>query len=332
MLKQLTFSDIASIAETWLLIGGNKKIEIGALEPLLWKDRGYFIHDVVSLLHGYGFKVSMTTNGQLLSKFSDRLATAGLSLIRTSWHTTNPILFKEISGGYGDYNKFIEGINSAVNLGIKVDFNKVLMKGYTDDISEQLKFIEKHRSRIKLYTLLWTPDNASSYLDTYVDWRDVVRKHVLKNTCKIKRVTKEIGREKIQFYTNGGGLVEIKLGDMLNRTNSPCSSCLMKEKCEEGFGDYVRIDPRLHLYFCYLRHDIGFSLREYFQKPYLLKQRMQDSIGSLDIESLLSKTSLRLTITPFCNFNCRSPGSTQGWCMEAPGDYSYPKIKPSLLK
>ncbi|MEZ4179976.1 MAG: hypothetical protein R3B41_00440 [Candidatus Doudnabacteria bacterium] len=63
-----------------------------------------------------------------------------MSFIRTSWHSTNPIVFKEISGGHGDYDQFISGVKKALNLGIKIDFNRVLLKGYTSDIPEQLSF------------------------------------------------------------------------------------------------------------------------------------------------------------------------------------------------
>lgn len=331
-LKPLSYAHIMAIADAWRDMGGTSEVEIGALEPLLWRDEQYRIHDVVNALTERGFKVSMTTNGQMLDIFAGNLSRAGLSLIRTSWHSTNPIMFREISGGYGDYSRFMRGITLALESGIKVAFNRVLLKGHTDDIPEQLAFVERYKSRLKLYTLMWTPQSASTHEMFYQDWRPVVRTSVLSRTIEIVRVRKQLGRGRLRFHLVGGGSVEVKLGDRLNRSAQPCASCSFKNECEEGFGDYVRVDPRLHLYFCYMRRDLGFQMPEYFGRPETLKQKVREVLGNADVDSLLATAPLRLTVTPFCNFNCRTPGTQQGWCMEEPGEYTYPKIRPSLLK
>lgn len=331
-LKPLSYAHIMAIADAWRDMGGVPEVEIGALEPLLWRDEQYRIHDVVNALTKRDFKVSMTTNGQLLDIFAENLSRAGLSLIRTSWHSTNPLMFREISGGYGDYNRFMRGITLTLESGIKIAFNCVLHKGYTNDIPEQLAFIERYKSRLKLYTLLWTPQSASTHESFYQDWRPVVRESVLPRTLEIIRIRKQLGRGRLRFHLVGGGSVEVKLGDRLDRSAHPCASCSFKNECEEGFGDYVRVDPRLHLYFCYMRRDLGFQIPEYFGRPEALKQKIQEVLGSIDVDSLLATAPLRLTVTPFCNFNCRAPGAKQGWCMEEPGEFLYPKIRKSLLK
>lgn len=331
-LKPLSYAHIMAIADAWRDMGGVLEIEIGALEPLLWRDGQYRIHDIVSALTERDFKVSMTTNGQLLDIFAENLSRAGLSLIRMSWHSTDPLMFREMSGGYGDYSRFMRGITLTLESGIKIAFNRVLHKGYTNDIPEQLSFIERYRSRLKLYTLLWTPQSVSTHKQFYQDWRSVVREAILPHTIEITRVRKRVGRGRLKFHLVGGGSVEVKLGDKLDRSAQPCASCSFKNECEEGFGDYVRVDPRLHLYFCYMRRDLGFQIPEYFGRPEALKKKMQETLRNIDVENLLAIASLRLTVTPFCNFNCRAPGAKEGWCMEEPGDFVYPKIRASLLK
>ena len=187
----------------------------------------------------------------------------------------------------------------------------MLHKGYTDGIPEQLSFVERYKSRLKLYTLLWTPQSASTHSLFYQDWHPVVRESVLPRTLKIVRVRKQLGRGRLRFHLIGGGSVEVKLGDQLDRSMHPCVLCSFKNECEEEFGDYVRVDPRLHLYFCYMRRDLGFQIPEYFGRPEVLKQKIQEATGIVDIESLLVTAPLRLTVTPFCNFNCRAPGIEQ---------------------
>lgn len=331
-LKSLSYAHILAVTDVWQEIGGVPKVEIGALEPLLWQDKQYRIHDVVKSLKERSFDVSITTNGQLLNIFAEKLKNAGISLIRTSWHSTDPLIFREISGGYGVYSQFIDGVMISLKLGLKINFNRILLKGYTDDIPKQLSLIEEYKSRIKFYSLLWTPNNVQAYNLFYQDWHPVVRKLVIPNTSEIIRIKKQLGRNRLQFHLIGGGLVEIKLEDKIDRSMYPCVSCQFKNECSEEFGDYVRVDPHLNLYFCYLRRDLGFRISEYFGRSNILKQKILEIFGNLGIINLLQATPLRLTVTPFCNFNCRAPGVNKSLCMEEPGEFIYPKIKDSLLK
>lgn len=329
-ITNLSLANIVAIAHLWRDMGGHAEVDIGALEPLLWRDGQYRIHDVVSALTQCGFKVSMTTNGQLLDIFANRLYKAGLSLIRTSWHSTNPALFKEISGGHGDYARFLRGLTFSLESGIKVSFNRVLLKGCTDDLADQMVFVTRYKSRLKLHTLMWTPNSADSYRMFYQDWHSAIRTSVLPRTVKITRTRKRHYRGRLQFHLEGGGLVEVKLGEKVDRTMYPCVSCAFKNDCEEAFGDYVRIDPRLDLYFCYMNRSIGLPVAGYLGRSAELKQRLQELLCGIDVEHVLASTSLRLTITPVCNFNCRAPGARQGWCMEKPGEYVYPRLRPSV--
>jgi cyclic pyranopterin phosphate synthase len=330
-LEPMSYAHIMRVVGLWLEAGGRPEVEIGALEPLLWKEKSLRIYDVVAGLVDRNCVVNLTTNGQLLDRFAVGLKNAGLSLLRTSWHTTNPRMFQELSGGYGNYERFYRGITHAVEQGLTTSFNRTLLKGTSEDLPEQLSFAEKYGCRLKLYTLLWTPAGASSYERFYQDWRSVIRKYVLPRTLRIERVGALIGRKRIRFWLNNGGVVEVKMGDTLDRTRKPCASCSFKKECEEGFGDYVRIDPRLHLYFCYMRRDIGFPVTDFFGHPEKLRTALRDTFGDAGTGHVLSSSALRLTVSPVCNFNCRSPGTQNGWCMEESGDYAYPKIKPTLF-
>ncbi len=331
-LKPLSFAHAIAIADLWKEAGGLPEVEIGALEPLLWRDGQYRIHDLVEALSRRDFAVSMTTNGQLLDAYASALGRAGLRLIRTSWHTMDPQLFREVSGGYGDYDRFRRGIDAALEAGVRIAFNRVLLKGGGDDLSQQLDFIDTHRCKLKLYTLLWTPQINDVYEEMYQDWRPLVRAHVLPRTMSISRREKKVGRKRILFHLAQGGIVEVKMGDIISRATEPCASCAHTTVCEEGFGDYVRVDPRLELYFCYMRRDIGFPIQEFFGKPTAFARSLEQKLGpGVSAENLFASSPLRLTVTPFCNFNCRVPGTEHGWCMEEPGIYKYPRIRPTLF-
>ncbi len=320
----MKFNDVLFIADLWKSIGGISKIELGALEPLLWRDENLDIVNLVSSLTKKGFQVNLTSNGQLLSKFSERLLDAGLNKLRVSWHTTNPILFKEISGGYGDYELFFSGIKKSLKIGLKISFNRLLLNGHLDDIFDQINFIQEYGSRLKLYTLMWTSENQNYYNKFFIDWRPVIRN--LKGIQKIERDNKSIGRSRLKFHLLNNSVVEVKISEFLDRNKSPCNKCIFNNKCEEAFGDYLRIDPNMISYFCYLRKDISFALNNN-----VTEEEFEEFIVNHLGKNAVKETPLRLTISPFCNFNCRIPGENKGWCMEYNTDYIYPKIKGTLL-
>lgn len=81
-----------------------------------------------------------------------------------------------------------------------------------------------------------------------------------------------------------------------------------------------------------MRRDLGFQVSQHLGEPKQLKQKIQEIARDPSKDDFLATTPLRLTITPYCNFNCRIPGAQQGWCVEEPGEFSYPKIRMSLLK
>lgn len=56
---QLTFDYIQQVTRTWLEHGGSGKVELAALEPLLWRDGPYQLPDLVVELKRLGCQVSL---------------------------------------------------------------------------------------------------------------------------------------------------------------------------------------------------------------------------------------------------------------------------------
>lgn len=329
----LSYHYAVAIAGLWLAAGGKKEIELGALEPTLWRDGNKRIDSLVSAFSDMGCIVNMTTNGSTLQSFAKPLKQAGLDMLRISWHSTNPVIFKEISGGHGDYNKFYDGITAAAEEGIFLTFNKVLLKSTTVDFKDQLDFVEKHNCKIKLYDLMWTKEIADIYQSNYIDWRKPVREHILPRTATISRKRDNLGRTRLSFSFKSGGVAQVKMGDLINRNNDPCNSCNYKDVCLEDFADYARVDSALNFYSCYMRRDLGFSMKPYLERNDApgFKASIQNMMGE-NVDDYMAKTPLRFTIMPACNFNCRMPGTSQSWCMEMTDEYRFPKIKPTTFK
>lgn len=330
--KPMSYCHALAVAKLWQEAGGRPEVELGALEPTLWHDGALDIADLTGGLVEAGLKVTMTTNGSTLWKHAARLKAAGISLLRISWHTTDPELFQEISG-FGDYATYERGICMAAKAGLRMAFNRVLLKGYTGDLPNQLELVRRFDLRLKLLDLLWTPAVAGVYRDLYQDWRPIVRQHVLPRTSHIERVNRSGGRQRIRFHLVGGGVVEVKLGDSVNRSVPPCAQCPHRNVCLEEFGDYFRVEPEMNGYFCYLRRDIGFGLADFVGggqgTPGALRARLEAMLAS-PVDGFLRSATLRFILVPFCNFNCALPGSGITWCHKATGNYFFPKRKPTI--
>jgi cyclic pyranopterin phosphate synthase len=324
--RPMTYDDALAVARAWRDAGGTRTIELGALEPLLWKDGDLGPADLVGGLVQCGMNVTMTTNGSCLISKAHELKAAGLSLLRISWHTTDPLVYRDISG-HGDYRHFWAGLCAAVDARLKISFNRTLLRGYCSDLPEQLNFISSHNLRLKLHDLMWTPEIASIYRDLYQDWRCVVRRFVLPRTVRMERIGHSTGRRRIRFYLQGGGHVEVKLGDAVSRDGDPCRDCSHGDTCLEGFGDYVRVEPELNGYYCYLRRDLRFSWREIVdagpRASAILKSALHAATKGFS-DALLRNAVLRYIVVPFCNYNCFVPGTSISWCHKTSGNFMFP--------
>ncbi len=320
--RPLPLLDALHVARLWAAAGGARRVELGALEPLLWRDGGHRPADLVRALRDENFDVSLTTNGSLLGQHASDLAAARLSLARVSWHTCDPALFREIAG-IDCYDMFREGIDAAARARLPMAFNRVLFRGHTDDLPRQLDFVEDQGARLKLYELMWTPEIAHCYSDIHQRVMPVIDRHVAPRAIAIDRIEDSIGRARLRYRLRRGGSVEIKLGNEVDRGVAPCSRCRSRGVCEEAFGDYLRVEANLQAFFCYMRRDIGFDLNRVRDAGELITS-LRAHFGEAT-EELLRASTLRYILMPRCNFNCYLPGTNRSWCHKRDGNYRWPR-------
>lgn len=315
----LRYEDAIATARTWVAAGGRPEVELGALEPMLWRQGEMRVEDLIRGLVENGFRVTMTSNGSLLRGRAAGLRRAGLSRLRVSWHTTDPRLFRDISGGTGHYDSFYAGLLECAEAGLDLTFNRLLLQGHTSDLDVQLDLVSRHGLRLKLYDLMGTPDTRSLYRRYFQDWRPVVARHVQPRTARSETFSESLGRRRIRYHLFGGGVVEVKVGDTVDRSHGPCVTCPHRLTCLEAYGDYVRVTPSRWCYACYLRKDLGFGLERILHAvdPVPAFRAGLARLGcGLDPDAMLGRSSLRLTVVAHCNFRCRFPGSKVSWCLE----------------
>lgn len=139
--SELTANDFISIARAAASLGF-VKIRLTGGEPLLRRDICDIIYGI-SELHSYE-DISVTTNAQLLAPMAKNLKSAGLNRINISLDSTDSEIYNRITGG-GDLQKTLEGIRSAVEVGLSpVKINAVLIRGINDSEIDKLISIAKY--------------------------------------------------------------------------------------------------------------------------------------------------------------------------------------------
>jgi radical SAM protein with 4Fe4S-binding SPASM domain len=88
---------------------GCRKIHLSGGEPTLRRD----LEELIARMTGYGIRVSMTTNGTLLSKErSATLAEAGLSAVNISIDSPDPHIHDKIRGLKGSWKETVRGLRN----------------------------------------------------------------------------------------------------------------------------------------------------------------------------------------------------------------------------
>ena len=132
----LSFGEIAEIVEVLAPLGITK-IRLTGGEPLVRKN----VDELLRMLAGIkGIReLTMTTNGQLLERQAEALASAGLERVNISLDTLDPLRYRELTRG-GDIRRVLKGIEAALAAGLDpVKINGVITPDTTAEEMRDLK-------------------------------------------------------------------------------------------------------------------------------------------------------------------------------------------------
>ncbi|HZK10698.1 MAG TPA: GTP 3',8-cyclase MoaA [Clostridia bacterium] len=123
----LTLEEIYAIARHFVQMGVSK-LRLTGGEPML---RPGHLGLIFSLSQLESLKdLAMTTNGSFLSSQAQKLKEAGLKRVNISLDSLKADVFKEIT--HSDLGPVLEGIDAALECGLKVKINTVLLKGINE--------------------------------------------------------------------------------------------------------------------------------------------------------------------------------------------------------
>lgn len=234
-----------------------KKVRFTGGEPLLHPQLPFLIRQTRS--HGIE-NIGLTTNGFLLALKAKELKAAGLQSVNISIDAIDRETFKRITKK--DYlNRVIQGIDSALEAGLEVQLNVVIMQGINHhQVLPLLKFALKKGLTLRFIELmkmghLYESDTSLFYPASEI-LKDIKREH------KIEELTREHSSTARYWYTDSGG----KFGIIANETFPFCSDC-----------DRLRLDEYGTIYGCISSNE-GFNLSKYLTDSVRLNEQLAKAL------------------------------------------------------
>ena len=141
--ERLSFDEMLRLVRIFTKLGVSK-IRITGGEPLLRVNLTDFIGDLSTI--DKIKDIALTTNGVLLKKYAYELRASGLDRITVSLDSIDPHEFKLMTGGRGDLDRVLSGIDEAQRAGFKdIKINAVIKKGVNEN--NILKMVEYFRDQ-----------------------------------------------------------------------------------------------------------------------------------------------------------------------------------------
>ena len=129
--ERLSFAEIVRLTRLFVARGVSK-LRLTGGEPLLRRGLEELIGEL-SLIDGVE-DLALTTNGILLAQHAAALKAVGLDRVTVSLDALDEPTFRRMSGGRGTPSRVVEGIEAAVEAGLRpVKVNVVVQRGMNDE-------------------------------------------------------------------------------------------------------------------------------------------------------------------------------------------------------
>ncbi|WP_116810627.1 GTP 3',8-cyclase MoaA [Steroidobacter cummioxidans] len=227
--ERLSFEEITRLTRMFVDLGV-KKVRLTGGEPLLRSNLADLVGDLTAI---EGVQdVALTTNGVLLAQHAVELKANGLHRITVSLDTTDPEIFKEMSGGMGDLDRVLDGIRAAQEAGLApIKINSVIERGLNDHTA--LDLIERFRGSGVIVRFIEYMDvgNRNHWsLERVVPSRELVGR--ISQRWPLHPVDPNYRGEVAERYAFDDGLGEV--GFISSITNPFCGDCTRARLSSEG--------------------------------------------------------------------------------------------------
>ena len=227
--ERLSFDEILRVTKLFTDLGVSK-IRITGGEPLLRVNLTELIGDLSTLKKIED--IALTTNGVLLKKYSEELKACGLNRITVSLDSIDPEQFRKMSGGRGNLETVLEGIDAALSVGFKkLKINAVIKRGTNDDqVIEMIDYFKDQSVIIRFIEYMDVGNLNQWKLNETVGSDEIIKK--LSEKWQLDPLDKNYEGEPAQRYQISGS--ETEIGLISSVTKPFCGSCTRARLSSDG--------------------------------------------------------------------------------------------------
>ena len=227
--ERLSFDEILRVTKLFTDLGVSK-IRITGGEPLLRVNLTELIGDLSTLKKIED--IALTTNGVLLKKYSEELKACGLNRITVSLDSIDPVQFRKMSGGRGNLETVLEGIDAALSVGFKkLKINAVIKRGTNDDqVIEMIDYFKDQAVIIRFIEYMDVGNLNQWKLNETVGSDEIIKK--LSEKWQLDPLDKNYEGETAQRYQISGS--ETEIGLISSVTKPFCGSCTRARLSSDG--------------------------------------------------------------------------------------------------
>ena len=163
----LTLDEMERIANAFIQ-RGVEKIRITGGEPLVRREVPSLLEKLGKRLGDRLQELTLTTNGTQLRTYAPLLARSGVKRINVSLDSLNEDRFAEITRR-GDLSKVLDGIEAALDAGLKIKINTVALKHQNaDEISDMMEWAHSKGMDMTLIEVMPLGDTGDDRFDQYI--------------------------------------------------------------------------------------------------------------------------------------------------------------------
>ena len=216
LLKKLSLNEYLLAINKIYELTGIHTIRLTGGEPLLFKDIGSLVKGIKEI----GIQnIRMTSNGFLLSELASNLKGEGLNSINVSLDAVDEETFFKMSKRK-NVSKIIDGIDKALELGMEVKLNCVVMKGVNEDqIIPLLDFAGQRRISIRFLELMNMGHINESHSHYFYSQEEILKN--ISSKYKTFSIERETSATANYWITDN----LIKFGVISNISHPFCSDC-----------------------------------------------------------------------------------------------------------
>ena len=231
--KLLSFEEMARLTKIFADIGV-EKIRLTGGEPLMRKNLNLFIQMIKDI---EGIKdIAMTTNGSMLAENAQALWDAGLKRVTVSLDSLDVGRFGQINGRGHSVQDILNGIETAVAVGMEVKINMVVQRGINDqDILPMARYFNDQGLILRFIEFMDVGNSNGWKLDQVVPSREI--HDLIHAEMPLEPIEPNYYGEVAKRYRYQG--TDNEIGFISSVTQAFCSTCTRARLSAEG-----------HLYTC----------------------------------------------------------------------------------